>query len=667
MEEIEEILEENRRRLERIELGFDPLTGLRAPGERFECRCDGATLWLPVTMREFMSRPRSAAETDAERIRHDFPYWAATRAYIKNKEGGEDRLFHLNRAQCRLVTALEDMRVRGLPVRLILLKARQWGGSTCIQLYMAWMQLVLRTGLNSLIIAHQSAATDEIKDMFDRLVFGLRETVEDRYRLKLTMKGVGRSGAIFRIAERNAKVKVGTAERPDSCRGGDYSLVHLSEVAMWRKTAGKSPEDIQRSACSGVLLRAGTMIVLESTANGTGNFFHTEYEAAARGESQFQALFVPWYEIDQYSLPIANEREFARRLYEGRESHGASGSRRQPGAYLWWLWERGATLQAINWYISERSKYSDHGLMASEYPSDDVEAFVHSGARVFDKYRVEAMRPDCQEVPEIGELRAIADGGLPFVPGITDGDAQRAALRNVVFEPMASGSWKVWRHPGAENVADRYVVAVDVGGRGARSDWSVIVVFDRMAMTQGGPPEVVAQWRGHIDFDILGWYAVMTARYYRDALLVIESNSFDSRDPERHTDGDQSLFLLSRLRDVYDNLYARQTSPEAIARHEPVRYGFHTNVKTKPALITTLVQCVRDRLYVERDPQCLDEFLSYEQRANGSFGAIAGCHDDLLMTRAIGLYVCFNEMDAPYVRHEAGRNRTPRRTGYSFW
>ena len=98
-----------------------------------------------------------------------------------------------------------------------------------------------------------------------------------------------------------------------------------------------------------------------------------------------------------------------------------------------------------------------------------------------------------------------------------------------------------------------------------------------------------------------------------------------------------------------------------------MRYGFHTNVKTKPALITTLVQCVRDRLYVERDPQCLDEFLSYEQRANGSFGAIAGCHDDLLMTRAIGLYVCFNEMDAPYVRHEAGRNRTPRRTGYSFW
>ena len=33
----------------------------------------------------------------------------------------------------------------------------------------------------------------------------------------------------------------------------------------------KAPEDIVRSACSGILLKPYTMIVYESTANGTGD------------------------------------------------------------------------------------------------------------------------------------------------------------------------------------------------------------------------------------------------------------------------------------------------------------------------------------------------------------------------------------------------------------
>ncbi len=150
---------------------------------------------------------------------------------------------------------------------------------------------------------------------------------------------------------------------PTPCRGGDYSLVHCSEVGIWKATLGKTPEQILRSACSGVLLKPMTMIVYESTANGTGNFFHREYDAAKRGLSQFESMFVAWYtEIDQYSAPVADTAEFASRLLAGRECDAAENDRSQPGRYLWWLWERGATLEAISWYISERSKYSDHGL-----------------------------------------------------------------------------------------------------------------------------------------------------------------------------------------------------------------------------------------------------------------------------------------------------------------
>ncbi len=634
----DKILEENKRRLARIHRRFDPLSGEGSTGERFETVMPGAEdkspIWLPVSMKGIGLTP---GNYEHMRSLHDFPYWAAKYVYIKRKGGGDDVPFVLNRPQRKFVECLEKMRLDGKPIRLILLKARQWGGSTCSQLYMAWLQLMHSTSLNSLIIAHQGVGSDEIKDMFDRMIESYpaemldaeeRKDPDRSGRKRKKMERVGRSGAIYRVPSRNCKIKIGTAERPDSCRGGDYNLVHCSEVGIWKKTDGKSPEDILRSACSGVLYAPMTMIVYESTANGTGNFFHREYEAAKRGISQFEALFISWFDIDLYSLPFSDEAQrerFAAALYEGRECEAAESDRCQPGAYLWWLWQQGATLEAINWYIAERSKYSEHGLMAAEYPSDDVEAFVHSGARVFDKYKVEALRKGCGVPPHSGE---IDDNG---------------------FSPLASGGWKIWEMPdeSGQNIDSRYVTVVDVGGRSAKADWSVIAVFDRMPMAFGERPEIVAQWRGHTDFDLLTEKAADASRFYGNALLVIESNTLETHDRDRHTDGDLSSFILNRLRDSYPNLYARSRSEEAVTRGVPVRYGFHTNIATKPMIIATLVKVIREGMYIERDPACLDEYLSYERRQNGSYGAIAGCHDDLLMTRAIGLHIIFHELDVP--------------------
>lgn len=674
---VADILRENERRKSLIAKTFDPLTGEGSVGERFRVDVPGLSdpLFLPVAMKdEPMTRAlRSGGiRPDSgpfERLRllHDFPYWAAKYAYIKRKGGGDDILFRLNRPQRRLVEALERMRLAGRPIRLLLLKARQWGGSTCVQLYMAWLQLCHRCGLNSLIIAHQATATDEIKDMFDRLITAYPPSLlidgagECAAPKEKKTEGVGRGGATTRVIRRNCKIKVGTAERPDSCRGGDYSLVHCSEVGIWKATAGKRPEHILRSACSGVLLEPLTMIVYESTANGTGNFFHREYEAARRGESQFEPLFIAWYEIDQYTLPLTDPESFAASLLEGRYAEASTSDRRQPGRYLWWLWEKGATLEAIAWYVAERAKYSDHGLMAAEYPSDDVEAFVHSGAKVFDRYQVEALRPGCRAPEWRGEI----DTPLTAAGGKLPDDAfRRRQLEEVEFTPMrgGAGGWQIWKLPEVEpdcRVESRYVVVVDVGGRSAKADWSVIVVLDRLPMLEGRGPEVTAQWRGHCDFDILAWKAALAASFYDDALLVVESNTLETRDPDRSTDGDQSLFLLNRLREVYPNLYARRRSEEEILRGAPSRYGFHTNTATKPAIIATLVKAIREGLYTERDQAVLDEFLAYEKRPNGSFGAIAGCHDDMLMTRAIGLHICFHEMEPPVRRALTGGWKNP--------
>lgn len=593
------------------------------------------------------------------RIKEDVCFWFAFLVYIKRKGGGENVLFRLNRPQRKLVAWFEKKRRAGMPIRLILLKARQWGGSTATQMYMAWLQLVHQVGLNSLIVAHVKDASTEIMDMFNtmlkeypvRLLHEMGEAYEEN---EPKLIGVGQTTNIKRVPQRNFKIKIGTAEKPNSARGGDYNLVHCSEVGLWQKTDGKTPEDIVRSATSGILLMAYTMIVYESTANGTGNFFHREYTAAEKGESQFEPMFVAWYEIDQYSLPFADDQEmvtFALALYENRENKNTMSDREECGAYLWRLWTMGATLEALHWYIEERKKYNDHGDMASEFPSDSIEAFKHSGARVFDEYKVDSFRKACKAPRVIGDVYG-------------DGDEGAAAVTNVRFAEDKQGQLWVWEHPEHfedERIRDRYLVVVDIGGRGNKADWSVICVFDRYWMMEGDKPEVVAQWYGHIDMDLLAWKAAQIAKYYDDALLVIESNTLETKDRDRIVEGgDQSEFILNQIKDVYDNLYARKQSEADIREHRAVKYGFHTNVVTKPKIISTLVKVVREHLYIERDERCLDEYLTYERKQNGAYGAIQGKHDDLLMTRAIGLHVCLFEMELPRIVKESARQMTKR-------
>jgi hypothetical protein len=688
---IDDILKENVKRNAKMYAKFCPLSGEGSVGERKLVYIDDFPIkkqWLPVEMlrvplvkkliecgtvdallraikeEEGISEGEKfdAEEYEACRLkvieqfirlrcRYDFPFWAALYVYIKAKGGGEDVLFRLTRPQRRFVERLERFRKAGMPIRLVLLKARQWGGSTVSQIYIAWLQLIHKVGLNSLIISHQSAASDEIKDMFDRMIKNypvemLHKLGESFNENEPKLAGVGKSGSIQRVPQRNCKIKIGTAERPDGCRGGDYNLVHLSEVGLWKVTDGKKPEDIVRSACSGVLFRPYTMIVYESTANGTGNFFQIEYDDAKNGRSQFEAIFISWFDIEQYSMPIVNIITFAEWLYANRNNEHVPSNREESGKYLWWLWELGATLEAINWYIHERAKYTEHGSIASEFPSDDVEAFVHSGARVFDRYKVENLRGTCRPPKYIGEVCADASKG-------------ENAVNNIRFVKDRQGLLHIWELPEGDNeeeiITNRYLTIVDIGGRGAKSDFSVILVLDRLFMAEGGKPVVVAQWYGHCDIDLLAWKSAQVAAFYNDSLLVIESNTLETHDRERQVDGDQSGYILNQIKGIYPNLYARKKSEEDIRAGLPSKYGFHTNSFTKPMIITTLIEAVREGSYIERDARCLDEYLCYEKKQNGAYGAIVGKHDDLLMTRAIGLHVCYNEMDMPKFVSRHGR------------
>jgi len=674
-EAINNILAENELRNEAIRAKFNPITGEGSIGERRKIGISDFPIpvqYIPVRMMQvplvrqlveagsveafFHELTDGKAEYTNEerqkiieqyvriRCRHDFAFWAVLYVFIKNKGGGEDIHFRLNRPQRKLIARLEKKRIAGKPIRLILLKARQWGGSTAIQIYMAWLQLIHKVGLNSLIVGHVKDASNEVKDMFDRMIkeypismlYKLCEAYNEK---EPKMVGVGNSGNIHRIPQRNCKIKIGTAEKPDSARGGDYNLVHCTEVGLWKKTEGKTPEDIIRSACSGILLKPYTMIVYESTANGTGNFFHREYLAAKNGKSQFDAMFVAWFEIEQYAVPfvsIQSKHDFASWLYANRNNEAANSDREEPGTYLWWLWQQGATLEAINWYIQERSKYTSHADMASEYPSNDIEAFTFSGRRVFSAEDVEQFRAACRPPKWKGEIYGRADEG-------------EQAIENLRFQKEENGRLFMWQdveRDEEEEVLDRYLVIVDVGkGHTEKADFADILVIDRLYMMDGEQPTVAAEWHGHIDMDKLAWKAAQVAAYYNNALLVIESNTLETN----NTKG-EAEYILTLVRDVYGSqLYARKQSAEDVKQGLPKKYGFHTNTLTKPLIIHNLKTVVREHLYIEREEECLDEYLTYVETDKGGFEAKEGYHDDRLMTRAIGMQICFHEMDIPRI------------------
>lgn len=671
--DIETIIQENERRRLEVFAPFNPITGEGSIGQRVSFTISDyplSTQYLPIEMMDepFVKSLQKAGsieslirdvlqlpvtEESCEKVveefirirkKYDFPFWAAMFVYIKRKGGGSDVLFRLNKPQRKLIHRLEKMRKAGKPIRLILLKARQWGGSTAIQIYMSWLQLVHEVGLNSLIIAHQGTGSDEIKDMFDRMIklypVEMLHELGEAYSLnEPKIVGVGKSGNIFRVPQRNCKIKIGTAERPNSCRGGDYNLVHLSEVALWKETDGKKPEDIVRSACSGILLMALTMIIYESTPNGVGNFFHKEYLAAKNGLSQFEAMFVAWFEIEQYELPFADDSEkydFAAKLLANRYNEEVSTEREEAGTYLWRLWEMGATLEAIHWYVSERTKFKNHGEMASEYPSDDIEAFTFSGRKVFSSEDVELFRPACRTPRWRGEIYGAADEGEKAIDGLR-------------FKKSDDGQLFIWHDVETseeEEVLDRYLVVVDVcKGHTKNADFADILVIDRLFMMDGEPPVVAAEWHGHIDMDKLAWKATQIAAYYNNALLVIESNTLETN----NTKG-EAEYILTLIHDVYGKqLYARKQSAEDIRQGLPKKFGFHTNSLTKKVVIYNLKVVIRERLYIEREAACLDEYLTYVEKENNSFEAMEGYHDDRLMTRAIGMQICYHEMELPRI------------------
>lgn len=547
------------------------------------------------------------------RVWYDFPFWCVLVSKVKPKGKSKDVPFVLNIPQRIALHKIWLHIQNGEPIRIIICKARQWGGSTLVEHICAWIQLVRKKQWHFVICAHIESASRIIRGMYTKLLknyptFLLRQ--ETPLRL-LPYEG---STKTKQIIERECRISIGSAERPDGLRSEDASMAHLSEVALWRATESKKPEDLIESLIGGIDMSSLSLICYESTAKGVGNFFHREWLRARNGESGFIDIFVGWQEKENCILPINGDVDkFIDSLSEYEQML---------------FWNLHATLEHIAWYRKKAKEIGDDWRMKSENPSSWEEAFQSTGRRVFSIDDVIRLRGNCCQPMFVGDI-----GGEDI--------SGSYALSNISLYTKDRGDFMVWEKPDEERWQDRYVVVVDVGkGQTAKADYSDILVLDRMWMAEGGVPEVVAEWHGHIDMDLLAWKAAQIATFYQDALLVIESNTLETNKVQGDSD-----YILEELRQHYPNIYRRRQTGNL---------GFHTNIATKKAGIIELNKHLRELdQYIERNSLACDEFDTYEESTPGQYNAVEGCHDDRVMTRVIGMWICYKELENALPRRQS--------------
>lgn len=613
------ILELNKKRLYKLlNEHYNPLTGEGSPIERVKFYInDDTKVYIPVEMAEnpvinkilslkYNNLYTFAIENDIpynsllslfNRIRevYDFEYIAAKYLKIQDKETKKMTPFIMNTAQLKYFAELEEQRTNNDIIRIKLLKTRQWGGSTLTENYIAWRQCYHGRNLHSVLAGDVEGQAKNMYTLYKRAIKSMPH--------KYTLSPHEGSAKNRILEERGNIISIGSMRNPDSLRSSDNAILHATEIGLWKSTANNKPEDLMQSLVNSIELVPQTMIVLESTAKGVGNYWHKLWLE----DNIYKPVFVAWFEAVKNIVLLTDKERIE--IYNSLDEY-----ERQ-------YWELGATLDGIQWYRKQlKSMSGDRWRMQAENPATPQEAFQGTGNRVFPISIVENNRIFIRK-PQLYSIYSNAQSGAD-------------ALNNVKIEPNPSGQLKIWRDVEKEpNYTNRYIVSVDIGGASKGSDYSVITVIDRIGLLDGGCEEIVARMRIHTTHYNLAWLAAKVSTYYNNALLVVENNSLKPSDAENGY-----LTVLSEISHYYNNLYTYM-SPDKVKESPEVRWGFITNHSTKSAIINELYKRLETGSYIEYDEEMFAEMDVYEIDTNGKYNAAEGYHDDIIMSTAIGLHI----------------------------
>lgn len=222
-------------------------------------------------------------------VKDDLPLYCERYLKIKTKRGVVEPLV-FNKAQLYIHERIEQQRSETGRVRAIILKGRQQGCSTYVEARY-FHKTSLSEGKNTFILTHEDRATNNLFEMTNRYYTNITNLLRPH---------ISKSNAKELIFDKlDSSYKVGTAKTKGTGRSGTIHYFHGSEVAFWANA-----DDHISGIMQCIPDVPGTESILESTSDGVGNLFHTYWQAAESGQSDYIAIFIPWFWQEEYSKPM---------------------------------------------------------------------------------------------------------------------------------------------------------------------------------------------------------------------------------------------------------------------------------------------------------------------------------------------------------------------------
>jgi len=528
----------------------------------------------------------------------------------KNIESGGLTPLIPNRPQRRFLKLFKELRVTGEQIRIAILKARQWGGTTITDAIM-YAYASQQSNIHGMIIADDSKGSSYILGM----ARGIHEHMEADYP-HLVPKSHHSNRLELSFTGTKSIIYIDTGE--NEAAGQKYTLhyLHCSEVAKFHYT-----DTLFKGLFPAVAKVPGAFIVLESTANGSGDYWHRLVLEAQAGTSNWALFFVPWMEHEEYSIPFSEQEKQAllsslndeEEVLLSMEYETIDGMLR-------------VTPEQLNWRrrILVDEFHGDLDSFHEMYPATIEEAFLTSGRPAFNATKLQSMYSYVisQPQPDIGDLvfATQADiGNSNFI----------LTLESVLFDPNKRGNWQIWELP---DTAHEYVIGVDPAGgeevegivEGKNWDFGDILVF-RRGYGYDNKMYQVAQYRSRIDPDLLADEVYFAYMAYGKSAIMLEVNNHG-----RTTADHLKHRALVWHREIFDEQTKKRTK----------KIGWYTSPGqngTKKLMINALGEAIRDNWIVVRSPILAKECQTYVVASNGTTNAQSGCYDDTVMAAALAV------------------------------
>lgn len=423
----------------------------------------------------------------------------------------------LNGPQLKVHDALWKMRTAGRAPRVIVLKARQPGISTYCSGLNVTTKLTQPFTITMTIAHVEDGATNLFqreKFMVSRLPLGLRPKMKGDKKNQINFDYVQcRDGRV----ELSSEGMIGYATGKPIWRGLTIHGCHLSEFAFFVRD-----KEVLLGILQAVPQSPDSYIVIESTANGMGNAFQVEWQRAEAGESGFQTVFIPWYELPDATMVVPKGFQL--------ESDELQIAREHKIGLPAMVWRR---------HVLETQCQGQQDLFDQEYPTTVSSAFLVTGRPAFPVAVLRRMREKAAEAP-------VHTGRLDM----THTDPRKQ------FVPHEDGELHIWKWPTAEHA---YIIGCDPSAGVEGGDFSSCSVFDRHST------ELVATWHGLLSPIELAHVLMDMGTFYHEAVLAVEitgGHGFSTME-ECRARGYRNFYIwqrLDRIKNTMTNYYGWMTT-----------------------------------------------------------------------------------------------------------